>query len=296
MQDFVYARPQSMEALRRLLQAQPEARFVAGGQSLLAAMKLGLSAPAQLIDLQDLPELHGIAVQGKVLHIGAMQTHASIAQSPEVRAFCPMLAALAGGIADQQVRSVGTLGGALAHNDPAGCWPAGVLALGARLLTDQREIAADDFFQGLFGTALRPGELLLAVRFEPALAAAYYKQEQAASRFALLGVAVARLPAARGARQARVRVALTGLGPGVRRWAAAEQALAAQWDVTALDGLQLPATQALGDVHAGADYRAHLAGVLCRRLVARLSQQPAPAGTWHGLLQRFLRSRFRSSL
>ena len=268
---------------------------MAGGQSLLAAMRLGLSAPAQLIDLQDLPELHGIAVRDKVLHIGAMQTHASIAQSPVVRAFCPMLAALAAGIADQQVRSVGTLGGALAHNDPAGCWPAGVLALGATLLTSQRQIAADDFFQGLFCTALRPGELLLAVRFEPALAAAYYKQEQAASRFALLGVAVARLPVARGAGQARVRVALTGLGSGVRRWAAAEQALTAHWGAAALDGLQLPANAALGDVHAGADYRAHLAGVLCRRLVSRLGQQPAPVNTRRGLLQRFLHPLFRSS-
>jgi len=213
------------------------------------------------------PGLQEIRSEGDHLIIGAMVTHARIARSAQVRAFCPMLAALAHGIADEQVRAVGTIGGALANNDPAACWSAGVLALGATLVTSRREIGADDFFQGLYRTALQPDELLLEVRFRRPLAARYLKHEQPASRFALVGVAVARLPETAGA---SVRVAITGLGQGVARWPMAERALTSTWQATALDGLEFPAADALGDVHAGADYRAHLAAVMCRRALAAI--------------------------
>ena len=272
MQAFVYLRPQSVGETTRLLGVHAQARLLAGGQSLLAAMKLGLNAPSHLIDLQDVPGMRTLAQDGDTLRIGAMLAHADIAASPLVRAFCPMLANLAQGIADQQVRSVGTIGGSLANNDPAACWPAGVLAIGATLVTNTREIAADDFFQGLYGTALLPGELLMEVRFPRPLAAHYRKHEQAASRFALVGVAVARQANDAGT---AVRVALTGLGHGVVRWPAAEQVLARHWSVAALDALRLPATEALGDVHASASYRAHLAAVLCRRAVAHLTGESA---------------------
>ncbi len=268
MNHFDYLRPQSLaDALALLRQHGSEARPLAGGQSLLAAMKLGLSAPTHLIDLQDIRALREIRLKDNQLHIGALATHANVAESPLVQGFCPMLAALAGGIADQQVREAGTLGGALAHNDPAACWPAGVLAMGATICTDRRRIAADDFFQGMYTTALEPGELLTSVRFPRVLQAAYHKHEQAASRFALVGVAMVRFT------DGAVRVALTGLGQGVVRHAGAEAALRHRWHADALQGVALTEDMAHGDVHASAAYRVHLAGVWCRRLVQELEQQ-----------------------
>ncbi len=275
MNPFQYLRPRNIEQARAWLIEHPDARLLSGGQSLLAAMKLGLNAPSHLIDLQDIPGLNDISVAGDELWLGAMATHARVAAAPEVRAFAPMLAQLAGGIADAQVREVGTLGGSLANNDPAACWPAGVLCLGATIVTSAREVAADDFFQGLYGTVLAHDEVLLGVRFPRPLAAHYLKHEQAASRFALVGVAVARFGAVR---HSTLRVALTGLGGGVQRWTAAEQALGADWRPDALHGLQFSTEAALGDVHASAEYRAHLAGVLCRRAVAVLTGLPAHSG------------------
>ena len=275
MQAFVYLRPSTLPQAVQMAREHSDGLPLAGGQSLLSAMKLGLNAPTHLIDLQDVPGLQEIRVDADTLHVGAMVSHARIARSAEVQAFCPMLAALAGGIADEQVRTVGTIGGALANNDPAACWPAGVLALNATLVTHLREIPADAFFRGLYATALQPGELLLAVRFPRALAAGYQKQEQPASRFALVGVAVARVPA--GGTSA-VRVALTGLGQGVLRWTAAERALSAHWSVDALADMDLSGLDALGDVHASAAYRAHLARVVCRRVVSRLTGEPLVRG------------------
>lgn len=276
MQAFVYLRPTTLREAVQMARQHREALPLAGGQSLLPAMRLGLNAPTHLIDLQDIPGLQEIRVEGDTLHIGAMVPHARIARSAEAQAFCPMLAALAGGIADEQVRAVGTIGGALANNDPAACWPAGVLALNATLVTDLREIPADAFFQGLYSTALQPGELLLAVKFPRALTATYHKQEQPASRFALVGVAVARLP---DAGDPSVRVAITGLGQGVQRWPAAEHALSAHWSVAALAHTDLTGIEALGDVHASAAYRAHLARVVCRRVVARLTGESLARST-----------------
>jgi CO/xanthine dehydrogenase FAD-binding subunit/carbon monoxide dehydrogenase subunit G len=256
--------------------------WLAGGQSLLAAMKLGMASPAALVDLQDVPGLRDIHLEPgadgeTALWIGAMATHASVAASEVVRSFAPGLAALAGHIADAQVRNMGTIGGSLAHNDPAACWPAGVLAAGATVVTSAREIGADAYFKGLYSTALNAGELILGVRFPPTTGIQYIKFEQPASRFALTGVAVARV----GPQGQRVRVAVTGLGFGVVRWQQAEQALTAQFDLAALeplasDSARFAGLEALGDMHASAAYRCHLAQVLLRRCVAELSGSRLP--------------------
>ncbi|WP_298213835.1 FAD binding domain-containing protein [Acidovorax sp.] len=251
--------------------------WLAGGQSLLAAMKLGMAAPSVLVDLQGLSELRDIRVEVgpdgvPALWVGAMATHASVAASDTVRDFAPGLAALAGGIADAQVRNMGTIGGALAHNDPAACWPAGVLAAGATIVTSQREVVADDYFQGLYTTALVPGELIVGVRFPQMKSGLrYLKFEQPASRFALVGVAVAWVG------PGQVRVAATGLGMGVVRWHGAEQALAERFELAAMQSPSMAAgLAALGDIHASAEYRRHLAWVLARRCVTALTGESFP--------------------
>ena len=285
MNRFDFFRPTTLDSALALIQpsAPPNPDedggpvWLAGGQSLLAAMKLGMASPSALVDLQDVPGLREIRLEAgtdgqPALWIGAMATHASVAASEVVRRFAPGLAALAGHIADAQVRNMGTIGGSLAHNDPAACWPAGVLAMGAMVVTSVREIEADAYFQGLYTTALTAGELILGVRFPPTTGMQYIKFEQPASRFALTGVAVAKL----GPQGQRVRVAVTGLGFGVVRWPQAEQALSAQFDLAALENLapasaQAEGLEALGDMHASAAYRCHLAHVLLRRCVAELS-------------------------
>ncbi|MDB5849389.1 MAG: carbon monoxide dehydrogenase [Rhodoferax sp.] len=265
MNAFDYRRPQRLTEAIAQLRSDPDAKLLAGGQSLLAAMKLRFAAPSALIDLQDLPALNLLHEDGTGLWIGAMCCHAKVAASPLVRARAPMLAALAQGIGDQQVRHRGTLGGSIANADPAACWPAGVIALNGTVCTDRREIAADDFFTGLFGTALEADEIVCGVRFPAAGEAHYIKFEQPASRFALTGVAVARSPAG-------VRVAVTGLGNGIWRWRAAEQALADDFAPGVLQGLCVDPAEASGDIHASAEYRAHLAGVLTRRAVQHIQK------------------------
>ncbi|MES2362814.1 MAG: xanthine dehydrogenase family protein subunit M [Pseudomonadota bacterium] len=273
MSPFEYRRPRSVAEAAAWLREDPEAKLLAGGQSLLAAVKLRFAAPSLLIDLQGLPDLTALREEDGDLWIGAMCTHASVAASPLVRRMVPMLADLAHGIGDQQVRNRGTLGGSISNADPAACWPAGVLALNGMVCTDRREIAADDFFAGLFTTALEPDEIVCGVRFPRVRQAHYLKFEQAASRFALTGVAVARLP--QGA-----RVVVTGLGSGIWRWEAAEQALARSFAPRALEGLAVDAGLASGDIHASAEFRAHLAAVLTRRAVQHLldtaANQAAP--------------------
>ena len=241
--------------------------WLAGGQSLLASMKLGMNQPDALIDLQDVPELRGINIfdSPSVLKLGAMQTHASIGNAQAVREFCPGLVELANGIADQQVRNIGTIGGSLANNDPAACWPAGVLALNATLVSSKRELSADEFFTGIFATTLGEDELLTQIKFLRPTAFKYLKFEQPASRFALLGVAVACFGLT-------VRVAITGLGQGVQRWGEAEQALGKSFALAALEGLVFPTEHAMSDLHASAEYRAHLALVLCRRAVQSITR------------------------
>lgn len=235
-------------------------RFLAGGQSLLGAIKLGLAAPAGLVDVRGLPELQGITSNGQLLRIGAATTHAAVAASAEVQRALPALADLAGRIGDRQVRNVGTLGGSLANNDPAACYPAAVLALGATVHTPGRSIAADDFFQGLFTTALQEGELITAVSFPLPRVAAWQKFKQPASRFSLVGVFVARFDKG-------VRVAVTGAGPGVFRCTELEQALGGDWSPAAARAIKLGAEGLNSDLHGSAAYRAALIPELAARAV-----------------------------
>jgi len=262
MTPFAFHRPATLASALQLQQGRDDARYLAGGQSLLPAMKLGLAAPSDLIELALLPGSSGIAVDGDKLRIGAMTPHAAVAASADVAKHAPALACLAAGIGDPAVRSRGTIGGSLAQNDPAACYPAAVLGLGATVHTDRREIAADDFFKGLYETALQSGELITAVSFPLPQRAAYVKFKQPASRFALVGVCVSQGPAG-------VRVAVTGAGPCVFRVPAFEAALAKAWSAAALDGLSVSADGLNSDLHASAGYRAHLVGVLARRAVAQ---------------------------
>lgn len=267
MTPFEYRRATTVAEVVTWLRDESEAKLLAGGQSLLGAMKLGLAAPPLLIDLGGLEALRAVRVEGASLWIGALCTHAMVAASPVVRECLPGLALLAAGIADQQVRNRGTLGGSLVNADPAACWQAGVLACSATLLTDRRTISADDFFQGLFSTALEPDELLLGASFPLGVRLSYLKFEQPASRFALAGAAVARS-------ESEVRVALTGLGHGVFRWQEAETALSRRFEPEMLAGLRPDASRASSDLHATADYRLHLAGVLTRRALIHMRQTP----------------------
>jgi carbon-monoxide dehydrogenase medium subunit len=262
MQSFGYLEPTTLARAASAAKDKPDGKYLAGGQSLLATMKLGLAAPTDLIDLAHVPELHGIKVEGDAVTIGAMTTHAEVAASPQVVQRIPALAALAGMIGDRQVRNRGTLGGSLANDDPAADYPAAVLGLGATVKTDRRQVAADDFFKGLFETALAPGELIVSVTFPVPKRAAYQKFRNPASRFAIAGVFVAQT--AQG-----VRVAVTGAGSrGVFRMKAMEQALARDWSAKAIESVSVPASDLQSDLHASAEYRAHLVNVLARRAVA----------------------------
>jgi carbon-monoxide dehydrogenase medium subunit len=262
MTPFAFHRPASVASAVQLRSAQADASYLAGGQSLLPAMKLGLAGPSDLIDLSLLPGAQGIALDGRSLRIGAMTSHAVVAASAEVGKQVPALACLAAGIGDPAVRTRGTLGGSLANNDPAACWPAAALGLGATVHTDRRQIAADDFFLGLYETALQPGELITAVSFPRPERAAYLKFKQPASRFALVGVFVSAGPQG-------VRLAVTGAGPCVFRASALEAALAKSFSAAALHGVKVAADDLNSDLHGSAAYRAHLIGVLARRAVAQ---------------------------
>jgi carbon-monoxide dehydrogenase medium subunit len=259
----IYSRPKDLESVLAALGSDPQAMALAGGQSLLAAMRLGLTAPSHLIDLQSLACLRGIELKDGGLSIGAMTSHADIASHPTVRSEWPFLSSVAAGIADPQVRAVGTIGGSLANNDPAACWPAAVLAARGLVMTSKRRIAADDFFKGLFATALEPGELITQVWIPPIRRGVYLKFEQAASRFALVGVALVEIE------DGTLRVAVTGLGGGVYRWHEAEARLASGLDLNAMSDLSLNSALASDDIHADAQYRAHLAAVLLRRAAHR---------------------------
>jgi carbon-monoxide dehydrogenase medium subunit len=261
MNDFDYHRPASVADATRLFGAAADARYLAGGQSLLPAMKMGLSAPSDLVDVTRIAGLSGIRADAGTVTVGAGTSHAEVAASAEVRRAIPALAHLAELIGDPAVRSAGTLGGSLALNDPAACYPAGVLGLGATVRTDRREIAADDFFRGMYETALEPGELIVEVAFPVPERAAWQKFKQPASRFSLVGVFVSKGPAG-------VRVAVTGAASCVFRANAFEQALAREWSAKALDGLVQDPDALNADLHASAAYRAHLVGVLARRGVA----------------------------
>lgn len=263
MRTFEYQRPGSLPAALAALAASSEVRALAGGMSLIPSMKLRLATPDGLVDLSGIAELQGIEVTTEAVTIGAMTTHAAVAASAEVIAAIPALAALAGGIGDPQVRHRGTLGGVVANNDPAADYPAALLALDAKVVTSARTIPAAQFFTGMFETALAPSELVTAVRFPLPRAAAYEKFRSPASRYALAGVFVALTGSG-------VHVAVTGAGPCVFRATAIEAVLAERFAPEALENFRFPTDGLNADMHADADYRAHLIGVLTRRAVARI--------------------------
>lgn len=262
MSSMSYHRPSSVAEAARLAADDPDAKVIAGGQSVLPSFKLGLLAPSAFIDLSAIGELRGIRADGKAVTLGAMCTHAAVAESADVRSRIPALAELAGGIGDAQVRNRGTVGGSLANSDPAADYPAAALALGATLRTNQRAISADTFFKGLFETDLGIGELLTAIEFPVPDRAAYLKFRQPASRFALVGVFVAQFGKT-------VRVAVTGAGSYVFRARPLEDALGKQFAPEACDGVTVPASGLNSDIHGSAEYRAHLIPVLARRAVQK---------------------------
>jgi carbon-monoxide dehydrogenase medium subunit len=262
MYETRYHRPSTLAEARALF--TPDARYIAGGQTLLPVMKQRVAAPTDLIDIARLPELKGIAASGNTLTIGGGTTHAEVATSDVVRNAIPALAALAALIGDPAVRHLGTIGGSLANNDPAADYAAAALALDATIHTDRRAIAADDFLQGLFTTALEEGEIIVKVAFRAPEKAAYEKFRNPASRYAVAGAFIAK------ARDGAVRVAITGAGNnGAFRATAIEQALTANWSPSAIDPATIDEWMMLGDIHATPAYRANLVKVMSKRAVAK---------------------------
>ena len=261
MYAFTYHQPANLSGAVAQLAAE-DSKALAGGQTLLPTMKQRLASPASLVDLGKISDLSGVSRQGDEIVVGAMTRHADVATSAAVHQAVPALAALAGMIGDPAVRARGTIGGSLANNDPAADYPAAALALGATIVTNKRELAAEAFFKGLFETALGDGEIIIKVRFPIPEKASYEKFRNPASRFALVGVFVAKT-------KAGVRVAVTGAGSsGVFRAKALEAALDANFAAAALKGATVAATGLNTDIHADAAYRAHLIVVLARRAVA----------------------------
>jgi carbon-monoxide dehydrogenase medium subunit len=261
MYAFEYRRAANLAEAANLL-AQTGGRPLAGGQSLVGAMRLRLAQPETLVDLSGIGELHGIRKEGTALVIGALTRHAEVADSAEVKSSIPALAALAEGIGDRQVRNMGTIGGSIANADPAADWPAAVVALGATVKTSKRTIGADQFFTGLYETALATDEIVAAVSFPLPRKAAYAKFPQPASRFALVGVFVAQLG------DGSVRVAVTGAGSSVFRCQPLEAALAKSFTADAARAVSVPATGLNADLHGSPEYRAHLISVMAARAVA----------------------------
>ncbi len=260
MHPFQYHRPASLKDALALGSQKGEGKFLAGGQSLVQAMKLRLSAPSDLIDLNALGDLKALKADAGGVTIGAMVRHAEVAASSAVAKAIPALAALAGMIGDRQVRHMGTIGGSLANNDPAADYPAAVLGLGATIVTSKRKIEADKFFKGLYETALEPGELITSVVFPVPRRAAYMKFKNPASRFAIVGVFVADF--AGGA-----RVGVTGAGPSAFRQVDMEKALTAKFAPESVAGIKVKADGLNNDLHASPEYRAHLVTVMARRAV-----------------------------
>jgi carbon-monoxide dehydrogenase medium subunit len=263
MYPFTHHLPESLAKAASVAASAEEAKFLAGGMTLLPTMKQRLAAPANLIDLSKLDELRGITVEPGFVAIGAMTKHYDVASSKDVQKAFPALAALAGGIGDPAVRNRGTIGGSIANNDPAADYPSAALATNATIVTNKREIKADDFFTGLFETALEDGEIVTKVRFPIADRAAYEKFKNPASRYAIVGVFVAK-------KGSDVRVAVTGAGAnGVFRVKAFEDALAKDFSSKAIESIAVSQDGLNTDIHADAEYRAHLINVMARRAVAK---------------------------
>ncbi|CAO3444694.1 Aerobic carbon monoxide dehydrogenase (quinone), medium chain (EC 1.2.5.3) [Azospirillum argentinense] len=260
MYAFTYHRPKSVADAVALLGQFEDPKLLGGGQTLLPTLKQRLARPSDLIDLGQIPELQGIREEAGGLTVGAFTRHAEVAHSDVVKRVIPALASLAEGIGDRQVRNMGTLGGSICNADPSADYPAAVVALKATVRTDRREISCDDFFTGMFETALEPGEIVTAVHFQKPDKAAYAKFRNPASRYAIVGVFVAVFGS-------EVRVAVTGAGPSVFRADDMEAALAQDFRADALNGASVPADGLNADIHASADYRAHLVRVMARRAV-----------------------------
>ena len=262
MHAFEYHRPSGMKDAVALGEKKTEGKYLAGGQSLVQAMKLRLSSPTDLIDLNAIGDLKTLKAEGGGVAIGAMVRHAEVAASSAVQKAIPALAALAGIIGDRQVRHMGTIGGSVANNDPAADYPAAVLGLGATIATNKRKIEADKFFTGLYETALAPGELITSIAFPAPKRAAYMKFKNPASRFAIVGVFVADFGG-------KVRVAVTGAGPCVFRQAEMEKALSAKFAPEAVAAVKVKPEGLNNDLHASPEYRAHLITVMAKRAVQK---------------------------
>jgi len=263
MYAFTYHRPATARQAAGLLAKKEDAKILAGGHTLLPTMKQRLASPSALIDLGACADLKGIARKGRNVVIGAMTTHAEVAESAIVQEAIPGLAWLASHIGDPHVRHRGTIGGSVANNDPAADYPAALLALDATIVTNTRKLSAEEFFTGLYETALEEGEIITRISFPIVSKAGYAKFRNPASRYALVGVFVAK-------RGSDVRVTVTGAGEsGVFRWPEAEAALKARFAPKSLDGLKATAKGINGDMHADPEYRAHLIGVMAKEAVAR---------------------------
>ena len=261
MHNFNFHRPLSVDEAVNRLGVAPEGVALAGGMTLIPTLKQRLAAPTDLVDLSGVSDLRGISEEGNSIVIGAMTTHAEVAASALVKAKIPALAALAESIGDAQVRNRGTIGGSVANSDPAADYPAGLVGLGATVVTNTREVAADDFFTGQFETALEPAELVTAVKFPVPEKAGYAKFPNPASRYAIVGVFVSQ-------GSAGTRVAVTGAGSSVFRVAQFEGALAGNFSPSAVTDGAVAADDLNQDIHGSAEYRAHLIGVMARRAVA----------------------------
>ena len=262
MYTFDYARPATVADAVKALQANPEARILAGGQTLIPTLKQRLASPSAVIDLGGIPDLKSIKREGDALVIGALVTHDTVARSADVKAAIPSLCHLADGIGDPQVRNAGTLGGSVANNDPAADYPSALLALGATIVTDKRQIPAEQYFTGMFTTALDVGEIITAVRFPVPKRAGYHKYAQRASRYVLVGVFVAETASG-------IRCAVNGCGgDGVFRSPELEAALSKTFSVDGLKGVTVPSAGLMGDMHGSADYRAAMVPVMAARAVA----------------------------
>lgn len=262
MYDFGYHQPSSLSEADAALNSASDPLVMAGGQTLIPTLKFRLARASDVVDLCGIDELKGIREEGNAVVIGAMTTHCEVAESDLVASRIPALASLAGGIGDPQVRHRGTIGGSIANNDPAADYPAGCLGLGATIRTSKRQIAADDFFGDTFDTALEDGEIVTAISFPLPEKAAYAKFPNPASRYAIVGVMVAKTGAG-------VRVAVTGAGHGVFRDEAIELVLSESFSVDAVDASGVDEEDLNSDIHASAEYRKHLIGVMAKRAVAK---------------------------
>jgi len=261
MYNFNYHRPSSLADAAKTLQGAAEGKLVAGGMTLIPTLKQRLAKPSDLIDLARVPDLEGVKKDGNTIVIGAMTKHVEVATSDVVKSAIPALAMLAEHIGDPAVRNRGTIGGSIANNDPAADYPSALVALSATVITNKRKITADDFFKCMFETALEPGEIITAVQFPIQEKAAYSKFPNPASRYAIVGVFVAKTGSG-------VRVAVTGAGPSVFRQKEMEAALAKSFTSDAVANIKVSPSGLNGDIHASPEYRAHLVTVMAKRAVA----------------------------